>query len=80
MLSWPLSATGERPEVIAFLDASALIYLMDGEPAWASAVKRALQSVAQGRLNLPIALSRLSVLEGRVGSRLQQLHHLLTTL
>lgn len=67
MLSWPLSATGDGPEVIAFLDASALIYLLDGEPAWASAVKGELLSVAEGQLNLPIALSRLSVLECRVG-------------
>ena len=67
MLSWPLSVTGDGPEVIAFLDASALIYLMDGEPAWAAVVKRELQSMAEGQLNLPIALSRLSVLECRVG-------------
>jgi predicted nucleic acid-binding protein len=67
MLSWPLSVTGDGPEVIAFLEASALIYLMDGEPAWAAVVKRELQSMAVGQLNLPIALSRLSVLECRVG-------------
>jgi len=53
--------------VIAFLDASALIYLLEGEPPWASAVKHELQALADGHPQLAIALSRLSVLECRVG-------------
>jgi hypothetical protein len=32
--------------LIAFLDASALIYLLDGEPTWADAVKRELGVLA----------------------------------
>lgn len=67
MPNWRLSATGDRPALIAFLDASALIYLLDGEPAWATAVKRELQALAETRPNLPVALSRLSALECRVG-------------
>jgi len=61
------SARGDRPAVIAFLDASALIYLLEGEPAWCTAVKRELQAMAEAQPNLPLALSRLSLLECRVG-------------
>ena len=53
--------------MIAFLDASALIYLLEGEPPWASAVKHELQALADGHPQLAIALSRLSVLECRAG-------------
>jgi len=53
--------------LIAFLDASALIYLLEGEAPWASAVKHELQTLAHGQSGLAIAVSRLSVLECRVG-------------
>jgi predicted nucleic acid-binding protein len=53
--------------LIAFLDASALIYLLDGEPMWSEAVKRQLQALAEEQPQLAIAVSRLSVLECRVG-------------
>lgn len=53
--------------MIAFLDASALIYLLDGEPRWADATKLQLSTLARGQGDLPIALSRLSALECRVG-------------
>jgi len=53
--------------VIAFLDASALIYLMDGDEAWSGAVQQALQELAAADPSLAIAVSRLSVLECRVG-------------
>jgi len=48
--------------VIAFLDASALVYLLEGEPPWFWAVKHELQALAGGHPQLAIALSRLSVL------------------
>ena len=53
--------------MIAFLDASALIYLMDGDEAWSGAVQQALQELAAADPSLAIAVSRLSVLECRVG-------------
>ena len=53
--------------MIAFLDASALIYLLEGEATWARAVQRELQQLAEREPTLPIALSRLSMLECRVG-------------
>ncbi len=53
--------------MIAFLDSSALIYLLEGEAPWASAVKQALQALDAGPAQLAIAVSRLSVLECRVG-------------
>ena len=53
--------------MIAFLDASALIYLLEGEAPWGSAVKQVLQDLADGQPQLAIAVSRLSVLECRVG-------------
>ncbi|MCP9941975.1 PIN domain-containing protein [Cyanobium sp. ATX 6E8] len=52
--------------MIAFLDASALIYLLEGEATWARAVQRELQQLAEREPTLPIALSRLSMLECRV--------------
>ncbi len=53
--------------MIAFLDASALIYLLDGDAVWAGAVQRELEQLAGQESTLPIALSRLSILECRVG-------------
>lgn len=53
--------------MIAFLDASALIYLVDGDAAWSGAVQQALQELAAADPSLAIAVSRLSVLECQVG-------------
>ena len=52
--------------MIAFLDASALIYLVDGEAQWAEATQATLQQLAVGAPELTLAVSRLSVLECRV--------------
>jgi predicted nucleic acid-binding protein len=52
--------------VIAFLDASALIDLVDGEPQWAEATQATLQQLAVNAPDLTLAVSRLSVLECRV--------------
>jgi predicted nucleic acid-binding protein len=52
--------------VIAFLDASALIYLVDGETPWAEAVRATLQQLAFEAPDLALAVSRLSLLECRV--------------
>ena len=53
--------------MIAFLDASALIYLVDGDEAWSGAVQQALQELAAADPSLAIAVSLLNVLECRVG-------------
>ena len=53
--------------MIAFLDASALIYLLDGDAAWAQAVQQELRQLAELHPALEISMSRLSVLECRVG-------------
>jgi predicted nucleic acid-binding protein len=52
--------------VIAFLDASALIYLVDGEAPWAEAVRATLQQLAGEAADLALAVSRLSLVECRV--------------
>ena len=52
--------------MIAFLDASALIYLVDGEAQWAEATQATLQQLAAEAPDLTLAVSRLSVLECRV--------------
>ena len=52
--------------MIAFLDASALIYLVDGEAQWAESTQATLQQLAVGAPELTLAVSRLSVLECRV--------------
>jgi len=57
--------------VIAFLDASAVIYAVEGEAVWAEAVKRQLRLLAAKAHasggGLRLAVSRLSWLECRVG-------------
>mgnify|MGYP003342247344 FL=1 len=53
--------------MIAFLDASALIVLVDGDSAWRAAVQQVLQGLAAEDPSLCIAASRLSLLECRVG-------------
>ena len=52
--------------MIALLDASALIYLVDGEVHWAEATQATLQQLAAEAPDLTLAVSRLSVLECRV--------------
>ena len=52
--------------MIAFLDASALIYLVDGEAPWAEATQATLHQLAVEATDLPLAVSRLSMLECRV--------------
>jgi len=57
--------------VIAFLDASAVIYAVEGTAAWAEALKQTLRqlaiSVEASTGGLQLAISRLSWLECRVG-------------
>ena len=57
--------------MIAFLDASALIYLVDGDAFSAEAVKQQLLQLAAAaqasRFDIRLAISRLSWLECRVG-------------
>jgi predicted nucleic acid-binding protein len=52
--------------VIAFLDASALIYMVEGEAPWVQATQAALQQLAGEAPELALAVSRLSLLECRV--------------
>ena len=52
--------------MIAFRDASALIYLVDGEALWAESTQAALRQLALEAPGLTLAVSRLSVLECRV--------------
>jgi predicted nucleic acid-binding protein len=52
--------------VIAFLDASALIDLVDGETQWAEATQATLQQLAVEAPDFTPAVSRLSLLECRV--------------
>lgn len=53
--------------MIGFLDASALIYLVDGEASWALVVQAILRQLASEGPGLQLAVSRLSGLECRVG-------------
>jgi predicted nucleic acid-binding protein len=53
--------------VIAFLDASAVIYLIEGAEPFASRVRAELGRAAQQHRSLGLAVSRLSWLECRVG-------------
>ena len=53
--------------VIAFFDASALIYLMEGREPFASTVRKELAALAGAFPNLGAAVSRLTWLECRVG-------------
>ena len=52
--------------MIAFLDASALIYLIEGEEPFATRVRAGLAKAAKRHPDLDIAVSRLSWLECRV--------------
>ena len=49
--------------MIAFLDASALIYLVDGEAPWAQSTQATLRQLAVEAPDLTLAVSRLTVLE-----------------
>ena len=52
--------------MIAFLDASALIYLVGGEAPWDEASQTTLHQLAVEAPDLALAVSRLSLLECRV--------------
>ena len=57
--------------MIAFLDASAVIYAVEGSPEWSEALKQQLRQLAMADQasagGLQLAISRLSWLECRVG-------------
>ena len=57
--------------MIAFLDASAVIYAVEGTPEWSEALKQQLRELAMADQasagGLQLAISRLSWLECRVG-------------
>jgi predicted nucleic acid-binding protein len=53
--------------VIAFFDASALIYLLEGEPRLAQGVRAELTALERDYAGSGVALSRLSWLECRAG-------------
>jgi len=53
--------------VIAFFDASALIYLLEVKEPFAGTVRRELAGIAQKHPDLAVAISRLTWLECRVG-------------
>ena len=57
--------------MIAFLDASAVIYAVEGSPEWSEALKHQLRELAMADQasagGLQLAISRLSWLECRVG-------------
>lgn len=52
--------------MIAFLDANALIYLLEGEAALAGRVRTGLLKLSEQFGRMPIAMSRLSWMECRV--------------
>ena len=53
--------------MIAFFDASALIYLLEGKEPFASKVRKELAQAAEKHRDLSAAVSRLSWLECRIG-------------
>ena len=53
--------------MIAFFDASALIYLIEGKEPFASKVRKELAATARKYSDLGVAVSRLTWLECRVG-------------
>lgn len=54
--------------MIAFFDASALIYLLEGKPSFAARVRAQLAALEQAHPGLQAAISRLSWLECRMRS------------
>jgi len=65
--------------VIAFLDSSALIYLLEGQEPFRSAVHRHLADLAERYPNLGLSISRLAWLEARVGPMKSEASGLLRT-
>lgn len=63
--------------MIAFFDASALIYLIEGKEPFASKVRREIAAVARRHPDLGSAVSRLTWLECRVGPMKASDHALL---
>jgi len=53
--------------VIAFFDANALIYLIEGQEPFARQVRRKIEALSQSYPGIGTALSRLSWLECRLG-------------
>ena len=53
--------------MIAFFDASAMIYVLEGREPWVHAVKQALAELVASDPGMGTAVSRLSWLECRVG-------------
>ena len=53
--------------MIAFFDASALIYLLEAREPFAGTLRRAITALADVHPGLPVALSRLTWLACRVG-------------
>lgn len=53
--------------MIVFFDASALIYLLEGQAPFAGRVRGELAAIAQAHASVEAAVSRLSWLECRVG-------------
>ena len=53
--------------MIVFFDASALIYVLEGQPSFAERVRAQLAALEQAHPGLQAAISRLSWLECRVG-------------
>ncbi|HRN59747.1 MAG TPA: type II toxin-antitoxin system VapC family toxin [Chiayiivirga sp.] len=53
--------------MILFLDANALIYLIEGAEPFASRVRRQLQALTADHPGMPVAVSRLTALECRTG-------------
>jgi predicted nucleic acid-binding protein len=63
--------------VIAFLDASAIIYFIEGRKPFATRVQACLVRLAKRNAHLGIAVSRLSWLECRVGPMRSQAERVL---
>lgn len=53
--------------MIVFLDASALIYLIEGKPPFSGKVRAAISALARAQPALDVGLCRLTWLECRVG-------------
>jgi len=65
------------PGLIAFFDASALIYLIESAEPFGTSVREALVQAAEEHPNLGAAISRLSWLECRVRPMREQNHAVL---
>ena len=65
--------------MIAFFDACALIYLLEGNEPFAGRIRQALAQAANQHPDLSVAVSRLSWLECRVGPMKSNDNAMLTT-